>query len=80
MSEKPPKAARSVRRRISAHTLKIFALPVLVGVAAAAVGVVSIQNGLSERDKAQNGGVNKLPLCEVTGKDALAPPSGLCLA
>ena len=76
MSQDSPKAARPVRRRISSHTLKVFAVPVLVAVAAAAVGAVSIQSGLSERDKTHSGGVQKLPLCEVTAKDALAAVAG----
>jgi hypothetical protein len=80
MSGDETKASGPARRRFTPASLKDFALPVLIAVAAAGIGTVSITNGLAARDQeSQRGQAQAGPSvrrCEVPDRQSLVPASG----
>ncbi len=68
------------RRRFTPSSLKDFALPVVIAVAAAGIGIASIANGLASRDQAGQDNAAQaaptLPRCEVPDRKSQVPASG----
>lgn len=83
MSEEIPGDHRPVRRGKPFEKLKVFALPTMIGLAAAGLGFASIRNGLDDAERAQQSQVEAaekatptLRACEVLDRTELVPASG----
>lgn len=82
MSEELPGEKGPVPRRNSFAKLKVFALPTLIGLAAAGLGFASIRGGIEDRERAQQiqaGATEQatpLQACEVLARAELVPASG----
>lgn len=80
MPDESPAGNQRARRPFATDRIKDFALPAVICVAAAGIGIAGIQGGVAAKNQppAQSAPqtVPTLPACEVADRASLVPPSG----